>query len=105
MPMRILTEEEVRERKLAGASTGTLQALMKDPEDPFPQPISITTRLRGWNESRVDAWLERREQRLGHETERKADIAARMPHARAAAAAAVGRRRGSGQAGAAGDAS
>jgi predicted DNA-binding transcriptional regulator AlpA len=93
MSKRILTGEELRATKLAGASEGTLQALLNAPDDPLPQPISITTRLRGWDEEEVDAWLERRRLRRDNDVQRKADIAARMPHAGAAAAAAMARRR------------
>jgi predicted DNA-binding transcriptional regulator AlpA len=93
MSLNILTEEDVLRRKLAGASTGTLHALMNDPEDPFPPPISITARKRGWNELKVDAWLEGRQQRQNNEAQRRADIAARMPQAAAAAAASVASRR------------
>jgi predicted DNA-binding transcriptional regulator AlpA len=103
--MDILTEEQVRARKLAGASSGTLHALMNDEEDPFPQPISISPRLRAWVEHEVDQWLERRRLRRDADAQRRADIKRRMPHARDAVGVAVAnRRRRAGKTGAAGDA-
>jgi predicted DNA-binding transcriptional regulator AlpA len=76
---RILSEKQLRDEKLAGASHGTRVALSNDPVDPLPPAITLSPRRVGWIEAEVDDWLERRRARRDSEEQQKADICARRP--------------------------
>gem|GEM_PF-2791581 len=54
---RILRKKEVKE--ITGCSSATLYRWARDPDNPFPNLITIGPRTSGWSEKSIAEWLEK----------------------------------------------
>ena len=60
MPMRVLDADATGAKAIVGAKTVQEKRWRQAQVPPFPEPIAVTAKKRGWLEHEVDAWIEQR---------------------------------------------